>query len=107
MLALGASTVVLTGVCYNKEQIGVAVLAKGEKEITYYFHKRMPRNSHGTGDVFASSFTGALVRGRTPLEAARIAADFTVAAMQETEESHWYGVRFEKVLPLLAKALEE
>ena len=106
MLALGASTVVLTGVCYDKAQIGVAVLAKGEDTISYYFHERLPRNSHGTGDVFASSFTGALVRGKAPLEAARIAADFTVAAMRVTEETHWYGVRFEKVLPLLSKALE-
>lgn len=107
MLALGAKTVVLTGVSYTKEKIGVAVLARGEEQISYYFHDRLPRNSHGTGDVFASSFTGALVRGRAPLEAAQIAADFTVAAMRATEEAHWYGVRFEKVLPLLAKALEE
>ncbi len=106
MLALGAATVVLTGVCYNKEQIGVAVLTKGEEKISYYFHERLPRNSHGTGDVFASSFTGALVRGRAPLEAAQIAADFTVAAMRVTEETHWYGVRFEKVLPQLLAALE-
>ena len=105
MLSIGAKTVVLTGVSYNKESIGVAVLNKGESEISYYFHKRLPRNSHGTGDVFASSFTGALLRGRAPLEAAKIAADFTMAAMQATEETHWYGVRFEKVLPLLAKAL--
>ena len=107
MLTLGAKTVVLTGVSYTKEKIGVAVLARGEEQISYYFHDRLPRNSHGTGDVFASSFTGALVRGRAPLEAAQIAADFTVAAMRATEEAHWYGVRFEKVLPLLAKALEE
>ncbi len=107
MLALGASTVVLTGVSYTKEKIGVAVLAKGEEKITYYFHERLPRNSHGTGDVFASSFTGALVRGCAPLEAARIAADFTVAAMRATEETHWYGVRFEKVLALLTRAFEK
>ncbi len=106
MLALGAASVVLTGVSYEKDKIGVAVLTKGEEKISYYFHERLPRNSHGTGDVFASSFTGALMRGRAPLEAARIAADFTVAAMRATEETHWYGVRFEKVLPQLWAALE-
>lgn len=105
MLALGAKTVVLTGVSYQKEQIGIAVLERGADKIKYYFHERLPRNSHGTGDVFASSFTGALVRGKEPLEAARIAANFTLAAMRATEESHWYGVRFEKVLPLLAEEL--
>ncbi len=106
MLALGAKTVVLTGVSYEKSKIGVGVLSQGEDEIAYYFHERLPRNSHGTGDVFASSFTGALVRGKTPLEAARIAADFTVGAMRVTEEEHWYGVRFEKVLPRLSAVLE-
>ena len=105
MLALGAKTVVLTGVSYEKDKIGIAVLGANDDTITYYFHERLPRNSHGTGDVFASSFTGALVRGKEPLEAARIAANFTVAAMRATEESHWYGVRFEKVLPLLCAEL--
>ena len=107
MLAFGAKTVVLTGVSYEKDKIGVAVLGAKGDAITYYFHERLPRNSHGTGDVFASSFTGALVRGRAPLEAARIAAEFTLAAMRATEQEHWYGVRFEKVLPLLCKELNQ
>ena len=109
LLALGAGTVVLTGVSYEKDKLGVAVLAKGDKEISYYMHERLPKNSHGTGDIYASSFTGALMRGRTPIEAARIAADFTLAGMKATveDESHWYGTKFEKVLPQLIRALEK
>ncbi len=106
MLALGAKTVVLTGVSYEAGKIGVAVLGEKDSEISYYHHERLPRNSHGTGDVFASSFVGALLRGKTPLEAAKVAADFTVAAMRATDESHWYGVRFEKALPQLIASLE-
>ena len=99
----------LTGVSYEKDKLGVAVLAKGDKEISYYMHERLPKNSHGTGDIYASSFTGALMRGRTPIEAARIAADFTLAGMKATveDESHWYGTKFEKVLPQLIRALEK
>lgn len=109
LLALGAGTVVLTGVSYREGEVGVAVLAGGDKEISYYFHERLPRNCHGTGDIFASSFTGALLRGRTPIEAARVAADFTVAGMKATaaDEAHWYGTKFEKALPALVAELNK
>lgn len=107
LLSLGAGTVVMTGVSYEADKLGVAILSKGDKEISYYFHERLPKNSHGTGDIFASAFTGALMRGKTPLEAAAVAADFTVAGMRETigDDTHWYGTKFEKVLPLLAARL--
>ena len=109
LLALGAGAVVLTGVSYREGEVGAAVLAKGDKEISYYFHERLPKNCHGTGDIFASSFTGALMRGRTPLEAAKVAADFTVAGMKATapDESHWYGTKFEKALPMLVNELNK
>ena len=109
LLALGANTVVLTGVCYREDQLGVAVLGKGDAEISYYFHERLPRNSHGTGDVFASAFTGALMHGRTALEAAKVAADFTLLAMKYTfeDETHWYGTKFEKALPMLVNELNK
>ena len=109
LLALGAGTAVLTGVSYESDKLGVAVLAKGDKEISYYFHERLPKNCHGTGDIFASSFTGALLRGRTPLEAAKVAADFTVAGMKATaaDEAHWYGTKFEKALPMLVNELNK
>ena len=109
LLALGAGTVVLTGVSYREGEVGVAVLAGGDKEISYYLHERLPKNCHGTGDIFASSFTGALLRGRTPLEAAKVAADFTVAGMKATaaDEAHWYGTKFEKALPMLVNELNK
>jgi uncharacterized protein YcfL len=42
-------------------------------------------------------------------EAVQIAGDFTLASIQETYENpaHWYGVKFETVLPWLAKTLFE
>ena len=109
LLALGAGVVVLTGVSYREGEVGAAVLAKGDEKISYYFHERLSRNSHGTGDVFASAFTGALMRGRTPLEAAKLAADFTLLAMKHTftDESHWYGTKFEKALPMLVNELNK
>ena len=103
LLALGAGAVVLTGVSFAPDQLGVAVRAKGDAETAYYFHERLPKNSHGTGDIYSSAFVGALLRGKAPFDAAVIAADFTLAGMKATadDESHWYGTKFEKVLPQL------
>ena len=109
VLALGAGAVVLTGVSYDPEKLGAAVLKKGETKPAYYFHEHLPKNSHGTGDIFASAFTGAYVSGRSMIEAARIAADFTLAGMKATigDDSHWYGTKFEKALPLLVNELNK
>ena len=102
---LGCSTVVLTGVSYRPDTTGVAVYEKGE--LYYYEHKRISKGCHGTGDVYASAFTGALMRGKSLIDAAKIAADYTVLCIENTQgdPSHWYGVKFETALPELMKSL--
>ena len=107
VLALGAKTVVLTGVCYRAGELGIAILSKGDKEISYYYHEKLDKSCHGTGDIFASAFTGALVRGKTPLEAARVAGNFTLAGMKCTAPDHWYGTQFEKAIPVLLEELSK
>ena len=107
VLALGAKTVVLTGVCYREGELSIAILSRGDKEISYYTHERLDKSCHGTGDIFASAFTGAMVRGKTPLEAARVAGNFTLAGMKATAKDHWYGTQFEKAIPVLLEELEK
>lgn len=104
-VAAPGRTVVLTGVSFDAETTGVMVYRDGETD--YYRHKKLPAGCHGTGDVFASAFTGALLDGRSPIDAARIAADFVVACMERTlrDRDHWYGVEFEPELPGLLRAL--
>ena len=104
---IGAKTVVLTGVGYTPDTTGVVTWDGKEK--TYYRHRRIAKGSHGTGDVYASIFAGALVRGLSVEEAARLAADMTVLAIERTvdDASHWYGAKFELVIPDLVKALSE
>lgn len=104
--AMGACDVVLTGVGFDGEHTGVMVSsAKGTQ---YYKHRKIERTCHGTGDIFASVFTGAYLRGRDIFEAAKIAADFTLTSIKNTldDPEHWYGVKFETVLPELIKCLE-
>ena len=99
--ALGAKNVVLTGVCLEPNKLGVACY--DGNEILYYFTDRLDVSMHGTGDCYASSFAGALMRGHSILESASIAADFVVETIRQSmgDPSHWYGVKFEKALPYL------
>ena len=105
LCAQGAKAVVLTGVSYDASTTGVAVYENGH--LDYYAHPRLNPGCHGTGDIYASAFVGAALHGNTLLEAARIAANFTLAAIEEThkDQTHWYGACFEKVLGKLIQAL--
>ncbi len=100
--ALGAKNVILTGVSFTHESLGSAI-SDGAK-IEYDFNPRIDRFSHGTGDVFASVFAGSILRGKSACEAAALAADIVCEAILSTDESHWYGVSFEKALGSLVKA---
>ena len=97
--ALGAKHVVLTGVSFDNRLLGSAV-SDGRK-VEYDFNPKLERMSHGTGDVYASVFAGAVLRGRSPLEAAALAADVVCEAIRLTEDDHWYGVSFERAIPFL------
>jgi len=100
---LGAKNVVLTGVSFDPTLLGSAV--SNGREIAYDFNPRLARMSHGTGDIFASVFAGAVVRGKSAAEAAALAADIVCESIRETGDDHWYGVSFERAIPLLVKEL--
>lgn len=103
--ALDCPNVVLTGVGYQKGQTGVAVRS-GENWF-HHTHPKLEKSYHGTGDILAACLTGALLRGKTLEESAVIAANFTCRCIQETARNpaHWYGVKFEPVLPELMHLL--
>jgi len=107
MCALGSKNIVLTGVSYQKGKTGVVVFENGEYK--YYEHEFLPNSCHGTGDIYASAFAGALVRGKDAYTAAKIAADYAVECIKATaeEDNHWYGAKFEPVLGKLIKLIEE
>ena len=119
LAALGAKKIVLKGIEFDKPQpglsgtegkIGIASYDAATESVGWYFHKKMPVNFHGTGDIFASVLTGALMRG-LPLEKAyALAGDFVAESIAETlknENHNWYGVDFEAVFPYLLKRLAE
>ena len=104
---LKVKEIVLTGVSYDKDKLGVAVF-DGET-VKYYFSERIKRNFHGTGDIYSSAFTGALLSGLSVFDSAKIAVDFTVDSMKRTldfAEEHGYGVFFEQALPGLINQIK-
>ncbi|MBQ3547662.1 MAG: pyridoxamine kinase [Clostridia bacterium] len=105
LLAIGSKNVVLTGVSYRQGKTGVVVFENGE--YSYFEHEFLPNSCHGTGDIYASAFTGALLRGKTAFEAAKIAAIYTVECIRITaeEDNHWYGAKFEPALKTLIDML--
>jgi pyridoxine kinase len=94
-------------VSYRPGFTGILVMENGNKQ--YYEHEMLPNSCHGTGDIYASAFVGALVRGKDALTAAKIAANYTMACIRATaeEENHWYGAKFEPVLGQLIRLLED
>lgn len=105
---LGSKTVVLTGVSLEPGKLGVAVYDSETDRASYYFRDRIPGETHGTGDVYASSFVGALMQGKTIEQAAALAADFVVECIEHTlphKKEHWYGVKFEECIPYLIERM--
>ena len=94
----GAKNIILTGVSFKDSITGIYVL-DGDK-CQYYEHELLKNSCHGTGDIYASAFVGAMMRGHDSYNSAKIAADFTVDAIRATagDSSHWYGAKFEPVL---------
>ena len=106
LLKNGAKTIVFTGISYKPETTGVLIVENGNKR--YYEHRKIAGGCHGTGDVYASAFVGALENGFAAFDAAKIAADYTVECIEITQDdpSHWYGVKFEAAIPSYIKALK-
>ncbi len=104
--ALHHPCVILTGVGYREGETGAAIYRSGSLE--YYHHPKVGKNFHGTGDMFAACFTGALMQEKTLAESVKIAGDFVCKAIENTCNSpaHWYGVKFETALPKLIQMLQ-
>ena len=105
LLELGCKNVVFTGISYTPGKTGVVVLENAV--YSYYEHDLLPNSCHGTGDIYASAFVGAFMRGKTAFEAAKIAADYALECIKATAQldNHWYGAAFEPVLMKLIQAL--
>ena len=103
------ASVVWTGISPEEGKLGAAVYDRETGQTACPAAPHMPGSYHGTGDVYASALTGAYLAGKTLVQAAQIAADFTQQSIVETLPlglETRYGVCFERALPQLLRALE-
>ena len=103
------ASVVLTGISPEEGKLGAAVYDRETGQTACPAAPHMPGSYHGTGDVYASALTGAYLAGKTLVQAAQIAADFTQQSIVETLPlglETRYGVCCERALPQLLRALE-
>lgn len=108
LAALGARQVVLTGVYFDHEQLGAAAYDSQTEVVSYAFSRWIEGYYHGTGDVFASALTAALLSDIDLIRATQIAVDFTVGSIARTKAAGTdirFGVNFEAGLPQLIKQL--
>ena len=107
---LGAKTVILTGVSFKEGTTGVMGYDSVTGEFHYYCHTKHAQSYHGTGDVFSSTFVGAMMNELNWKGAIKIAADYTAECIYVTmndKDGCWYGVNFETAIPGLLKALDK
>ena len=108
--ALGAKRVVLTGVSFAPDKLGAMGYDSTDDTFFTCFGQKHPASFHGTGDIFSATVTGGLTRGMTLESATALAVEFTLACIHATAldpGASWYGVEFEKALPLLCQRVAE
>ena len=100
LLGLGVKYAVLTGVRFDDDFIGAAVM--GRDEVMHFsLAKRYSGFYQGTGDVFASAMLGQMLAGRSCEDALNIAVHFTGKSIENTVKSGYdplEGVIFEPEL---------
>ena len=100
----GRRSVVLTGASTAPHLTGAMCFDAASGRTEAVQTRRVDREFHGTGDVFASVLTGALVHGRSLAEAAGQAVEFIRACAERTAAEGLplrEGVDFEPLLGFL------
>ncbi len=98
---LGPSKIVLTGVSFNDDQIGAACYDSVSGEVDYSLTTKIPNSYHGTGDLFTSALSAAIVRGISLHKSIKIAVNLVKNSIERTYLQGTpsnYGVNFEGVL---------
>lgn len=105
----GRRSVVLTGASAGPALTGAMCFDARTGRCEAVQTRRVPQEFHGTGDVFASVLTGALVQGAPLPEAVGQAVDFVRACAERTAKAGIpmrEGVEFEPLLGLLTPPIE-
>lgn len=101
---LDCKTPVLTGVHFDDKEQGAAAYDSVNDKFYYSFNENIKCSVHGTGDIFASVFTGAVTLGKDIQQTLDIAVNYTLECIKATVpyfDETWYGSCFELCLAKL------
>lgn len=109
LTGLGCPTAAMTGISFEEGKIGVYAYNSKTDSYFYYANEKLPVSFHGTGDIYASSLLGALMRDISFEKSLAVAVDYTLECMKMTmsdEKHRFYGVNFESALPYYISLIE-
>lgn len=109
LAALGPRFCVLTGVSLKPGRLGIMGYDAAGDRFFQYDTEHLPVAYHGTGDIFASTVTGAMMQGHSLESALQVACDYvaeTIRVTMNNPDSRTYGVDFETTIPWLLHRLE-
>jgi pyridoxine kinase len=107
---LGPKQVVITGVSFDGQRLGASGSDARTGKKSHASELRIDPMYHGTGDVFASVLTAALLHGCSLARAIEIAVRFTVDSIARTKAAgtdNRFGVNFEEGLGDLRAMIHE
>lgn len=104
LLEFGPQAVLITGVLWGNGKIGFYGVHRDTGSFSYS-GEYIPRQLHGTGDLFSAAFTGGIMGGLSLAESGALAAEFVRRAVAATETVSPYGTEFEKALPWLRERM--
>ena len=106
--SFGVKQVVVTGISLKPDELGVMAYDVASETYYSYFNRKVGSSYHGTGDIFASTCVGAMMKGFSLYEALKLAVDYTLECICQTEDDsdhRWYGVNFESAIPMLVEKI--
>jgi len=105
---LGPRKAVVTGVWFDRTQLGAAAYDAGTGKFSYAFDEMIDGSFHGTGDIFASTLLASLLSDFSMQASLETAVSYTRQCISLTERAgleRRYGVCFERALPWLMDRL--
>lgn len=109
LAGLGCRVPILTGVVSGGGKEGAAAYDSISGQFYYSFRDHIDCCCHGTGDIFASAFTGAVVLGKSLQQALDISVNYTADCIEKTfpeREEMWYGSAFELCIDKLLEYIK-
>jgi pyridoxine kinase len=90
-----SGVIVITGIELDGK-IGEVIYSNGK--YSYVLLEKLPQSKHGTGDIFAAVFAADYLADKPLEECCFDAGKFVADCIRRTDDKHFYGVEFERVL---------